>query len=39
MNATGPPRRAALAFIYVTAFLDMLAFGVMIPVLPFLSPS
>lgn len=31
-----PPRRAALAFIYVTVLLDMLAFGVAIPVLPFL---
>jgi DHA1 family tetracycline resistance protein-like MFS transporter len=30
------PRRAALAFIYVTALLDMLAFGLAIPVLPFL---
>jgi DHA1 family tetracycline resistance protein-like MFS transporter len=30
------PRRAALAFVYVTALLDMVAFGVVIPVLPFL---
>jgi hypothetical protein len=29
-------RRAALAFVYVTALLDMMAFGVVIPVLPFL---
>jgi len=28
------PRRAALAFIFVTVALDMLAFGVVIPVLP-----
>jgi DHA1 family tetracycline resistance protein-like MFS transporter len=28
------PRRAALAFIFVTVLLDMLAIGVMIPVLP-----
>jgi DHA1 family tetracycline resistance protein-like MFS transporter len=31
-----PASRAAMAFIYVTATLDMLAFGLMIPVLPFL---
>lgn len=30
------PRPAAMAFIYVTALLDMLAFGLVIPVLPFL---
>ncbi|BBD81277.1 TCR/Tet family MFS transporter [Aerosticca soli] len=29
-------RRAALAFIYVTVLLDMLAFGIVIPVLPHL---
>jgi hypothetical protein len=34
--APSPPRPAALAFIYVTVLLDMLAFGVAIPVLPFL---
>src|SRR5262249_14282640 len=28
------PRRAALAFIFVTALLDMLALGVIVPVLP-----
>ncbi len=33
---TPTPRRAALAFIYVTALLDMLAFGLAIPVLPVL---
>lgn len=36
MTPPAPPRRAALAFIYVTALLDMLAFGLVIPVLPFL---
>ena len=36
MTATVPPRRAAMAFVYVTALLDMLAFGLVIPVLPFL---
>jgi DHA1 family tetracycline resistance protein-like MFS transporter len=38
MNAAsgGGPRRAALAFIYVTVLLDMLAFGLAIPVLAFL---
>jgi DHA1 family tetracycline resistance protein-like MFS transporter len=29
-----PPRRAALAFIFVTVMLDMLALGIVIPVLP-----
>ena len=33
---SSPRRRTALAFVYVTALLDMLAFGVVIPVLPFL---
>ncbi len=32
----GGPRRAALAFIFVTVLLDMLAFGIIIPVLPHL---
>lgn len=33
--ATGPPpRRAAVAFIFVTVMLDMLAMGMIIPVLP-----
>jgi len=36
MRAAMAPRRAALAFVYVTALLDMVAFGVVIPVLPFL---
>ncbi len=31
-----PPRRAALTFIFVTVMLDMLAFGIIIPVLPHL---
>ena len=31
-----PRQRAALAFIYVTVLLDMLAFGIIIPVLPHL---
>ena len=33
---TTAPRRAALAFIFVTVLLDMLAFGIIIPVLPHL---
>ena len=33
-SATHPPRKAALAFIFVTVALDMLALGVIIPVLP-----
>src|SRR5580698_6776559 len=33
--STGPaPRRAALIFIFITVLLDMLALGMMIPVLP-----
>jgi DHA1 family tetracycline resistance protein-like MFS transporter len=36
-SALAPPRRrAALAFIFVTVMLDMLAFGIIIPVLPHL---
>jgi DHA1 family tetracycline resistance protein-like MFS transporter len=31
-----PPRQAALAFIFVTVLIDMLAFSVIIPVLPML---
>ena len=31
-----PPRRAALAFIFVTVLIDMLAFGMIVPVLPML---
>ena len=39
-----PPRRAALAFIFVVVLVDVLAFGVIIPVLshliePFISGS
>src|SRR5213593_4899897 len=37
VSSGGPPsapRRAALAFILVTVTLDMLAFGIVIPVLP-----
>src|SRR5438270_5641758 len=29
-----PPSRAAFAFIFITALLDMLAIGIVIPVLP-----
>jgi DHA1 family tetracycline resistance protein-like MFS transporter len=37
MNSTAhPPRKAALAFIFVTVLIDMLAFGMIIPVLPLL---
>ncbi len=37
MNAADPPRRnGALAFIFVTVLIDMLAFGMIIPVLPML---
>jgi DHA1 family tetracycline resistance protein-like MFS transporter len=37
MNPTAqPPRQAALAFIFVTVLIDMLAFSVIIPVLPML---
>jgi MFS transporter, DHA1 family, tetracycline resistance protein len=35
-NSVKPPRRAALAFIFVTVLIDMLAFGMIIPVLPML---
>jgi len=31
-----PPRKAAFAFIFVTVLIDMLAFGMIIPVLPML---
>ncbi|HMM68331.1 MAG TPA: TCR/Tet family MFS transporter [Dokdonella sp.] len=34
--ATQPPRRAAIIFIFVTVMLDMLAFGIIIPVFPHL---
>ena len=37
MNTAAPaPRKAALAFIFVTVLIDMLAFGMIIPVLPLL---
>ncbi|MFZ2237559.1 MAG: tetracycline resistance MFS efflux pump, partial [Dokdonella sp.] len=38
MTATTQPplRRAAVIFIFITVMLDMLAFGVIIPVLPHL---
>src|SRR5580692_5846002 len=37
MNSSAhPPRKAALAFIFVTVLIDMLAFGMIIPVLPLL---
>jgi DHA1 family tetracycline resistance protein-like MFS transporter len=36
MNHPAPPRRAALAFIFVTVLIDMLSFGMIIPVLPLL---
>jgi DHA1 family tetracycline resistance protein-like MFS transporter len=37
MNTAAPaPRKAALAFIFVTVLIDMLAFGMIIPVLPML---
>jgi len=35
-NPAHPPRQAALAFIFVTVLIDMLAFGMIIPVLPLL---
>ncbi|MDZ5648042.1 hypothetical protein [Nitrospirillum sp. BR 11828] len=34
MTASPTPRRAALAFVFVTALLDVLALGIIIPVLP-----
>ena len=34
--ATGARRRAALAFIFVTILIDVLSFGLIIPVLPHL---
>ena len=36
MNIPAPRRQAALAFIFVTVLIDMLAFGMIIPVLPIL---
>ncbi len=35
-NPASPPRKAALAFVFVTVLIDMLAFGMIIPVLPLL---
>ena len=34
-----PPRKAALAFIFITVLIDMLAFSIIIPVLPILVQS
>ncbi len=39
MPAAPAPRRAALAFIFVTVLLDILSFGLIIPVLPHLIES
>lgn len=36
MSSDSQPRRGALAFIFVTVLIDMLAFGMTIPVLPIL---
>src|ERR1700751_776831 len=33
-DQTATPRRAALAFVFVTVVLDMLALGMIVPVLP-----
>ena len=33
-SVTGPPRQAAVLFILITVLLDMLSFGIIIPVLP-----
>jgi MFS transporter, DHA1 family, tetracycline resistance protein len=38
-SAIQPPRRAALAFIFVTVVIDVLALGIVIPVLPKLVES
>jgi DHA1 family tetracycline resistance protein-like MFS transporter len=38
-SATAPPRKAAFAFVFVTVLLDMLALGMVIPVLPKLIES
>jgi DHA1 family tetracycline resistance protein-like MFS transporter len=35
-NVSNPRRRAALVFIFVTVLIDILAFGLIIPVLPHL---
>jgi DHA1 family tetracycline resistance protein-like MFS transporter len=39
LSHTTEPRKAALAFIFITVVLDILAFGVIIPVLPHLIES
>jgi len=39
MTSQTPPRRVAVAFIFVTVLLDMLALGIVIPVLPKLIES
>jgi DHA1 family tetracycline resistance protein-like MFS transporter len=39
MNAPAQPRQAAFAFIFVTVLIDMLSFGMIIPVLPILVQS
>jgi DHA1 family tetracycline resistance protein-like MFS transporter len=36
VNVANPPRRAALVFIFITVLIDILAFGLIIPVLPHL---
>jgi len=33
-SSIAPPRRAAFIFVFVTVLLDMLALGIIIPVLP-----
>ena len=38
-NVVSGPRRAAVAFIFITVFLDVLAFGLIIPVFPQLIAS
>lgn len=38
-NPTTPPRKAALVFIFITVLIDILAFGLIIPVLPHLIES
>ena len=38
-QATHPPRRAAIAFIFVTVVIDVIAMGIVIPVLPKLIES
>ena len=38
-DTVAEPRRAAVAFIFVTVLIDILAFGLIIPVLPHLIAS